>query len=100
MYWGLTVLTPGCVAFRLPVQRRTLRALIGVPAFLPIPPQPAQRAADPEWRFLARAAFGPRSLFCSRAGFRHFMTDLAAGEGRDKRQPGSASAPRWSVGDK
>jgi hypothetical protein len=28
------------------------------------------------------------------------MTDFAAAEGRDMRQPASASAPRWSVGDK
>ena len=43
----------------------------------PIPPQPAQRAADKEWRFRARAASGPRSPTCSRDGFRFGLTDLS-----------------------
>jgi len=49
MYEGLTANIPGCVAFSLPVQRRNL-----VPrdsSVFPIPPQPAQRAVDMEWRF-------------------------------------------------
>jgi len=74
MYKGLTAKTPGCVAFSLPVQRRNLRNF-GDSSVFPIPPQPAQRAADKEWRFRARAASGPRLPSCSRDGFRHGTTD-------------------------
>ena len=74
MYRGLTVKTPGCVAFSLPVQRRNLPNL-GDSSVFPIPPQPAQRAADKERRFRAQAASGPRIPSCSRDGFRHGMTD-------------------------
>jgi hypothetical protein len=74
MYKGLTAKTPGCVAFSLPVQRRNLR-ILEIPASFRSPPQPAQRAADKEWRFRARAASGPRSPSCSRDGFRHGITD-------------------------
>jgi hypothetical protein len=74
MYRGLTAKTPGCVAFSLPVQRRKLRN-IGESSVLPIPPQPAQRAADKERRFRARAVSGPRLPSCSRDGFRHGITD-------------------------
>jgi hypothetical protein len=69
MYEGLTANTPGCVAFSLPVQRRNLRNL-GDSSVFPIPPQPAQRAADKERRFRARAACGPRLPSCSRDGFK------------------------------
>jgi len=68
MYGGLTANTPGCVAFSLPVQRRNLRSL-GDSSVFPNPPQPAQRAADKERRFRARAAYGPRLPSCSRDGF-------------------------------
>jgi hypothetical protein len=74
MYEGLTAKTPGCVAFSLPVQRRSLRNF-GDSSVFPIPPQPAQRAADKERRFRARAASGPRSPDCSRDRFRHDITD-------------------------
>ena len=78
MYKGLTAKTPGCVAFSLPVQRRNLR-ILGDSSVFPIPPrpaqQPAQRAADKERRFRARAASGPRLPSCSRDGFRHGITD-------------------------
>ena len=77
MYRGLTAKTPGCVAFSLPVQRRNLRNSEGSSVF-PIPPQPAQRAADKERRFRARAASGPRLPSCSRDGFRHGITDYRA----------------------
>jgi len=77
MYRGLTVKTPGCVAFSLPVQRRNFRNL-GASGVFPIPPQPAQRAADKERRFPARAASGPRLPSCSRDGFRHGITDYRA----------------------
>ena len=65
MYKGLTAKTPGCVAFSLPVQRRSLRNF-GDSSVFPIPPQPAQRAADKERRFRARAASSPRLPSCSR----------------------------------
>ena len=68
-------LTPGCVAFSLPVQRRFLRTIVRGSSVFPIPPRPAQRAADPEGRFRARAASAPRSLSCSQGGFRRFMTE-------------------------
>jgi hypothetical protein len=42
------------------------------------PPQPAQRAADKERRFRARAASGPRSPSCSRDGSRFGLTDYRA----------------------
>jgi len=42
------------------------------------PPQPAQRAADKERRFRARAASGPRSPSRSRDGFRFGLTDYRA----------------------
>jgi hypothetical protein len=74
MYRMLTAKTPGCVAFSLPVQRRNLLST-GDSSVFPIPPQPAQRAADKERRFRARAASGPRSPICSRDGFRHGRTD-------------------------
>jgi len=74
MYRGLTAKTPGCVAFSLPVQRRNLRKF-GDSSVFPIPPQPAQRAADKERRFRARAASSPRLPSCSRDSFRHGITD-------------------------
>ena len=74
MYKGLTVKTPGCVAFSLPVQRRNFRNF-GDSSVFPIPPRPAQRAADKERRFRARAASGPRLPSCSRDGFRNGMAD-------------------------
>ena len=80
MYRGLTAKTPGCVAFSLPVQRRNLRISEDSSVF-PIPPQPAQRAADKEWRFRARAASGPRLPSCSRDGFRHGITDYPGRKG-------------------
>ena len=42
------------------------------------PPQPAQRAAEKEWRFQARAASGPRSPSRSRDGSRFGTTDYRA----------------------
>ena len=56
------------------MQRRNLQNL-GDSSVFPIPPKPAQRAADKEWRFRARAASGPRSPACSRDGSRHGITD-------------------------
>ena len=79
MYKGLTVKTPGCVAFSLPVQRRNFRNL-GASGVFPIPPQPAQRAADKERRFPARAASGPRLPSCSRDGFRNGGADYPGRE--------------------
>ena len=79
MYKGLTVKTPGCVAFSLPVQRRNFRDL-GNSSVFPIPPRPAQRAADKEWRFPARAASGPRLPACSRDGFRNGAADYQGRE--------------------
>ena len=81
MYKGLTAKTPGCVAFSLPVQRRNFRNL-GDSSVFPIPPQPAQRAADKEWRFRARAASGPRLPSCSRDGFRNGITDYPGRKAR------------------
>ena len=81
MYKGLTAKTPGCVAFSLPVQRRNLRSRRDSSVF-PIPPQPAQRAADKERRFRARAASGPRLPSCSRDGFRHGITDYPGRKAR------------------
>jgi hypothetical protein len=89
MYKGLTVKTPGCVAFSLPVQRRNFRNL-GDSSVFPIPPQPAQRAADKEWRFPARAASGPRLPSCSRDGFRNGVADYP---GRKAPICGSRRAP-------
>ena len=74
MYEGLKANTPGCVAFSLPVQRRNLR-ILKIPASFRSTPQPAQRAADKEWRFRARVVSGPRLPSCSRDGFRHGITD-------------------------
>ena len=93
MYRVLTAKTPGCVAFSLPVQRRNLHS--GDSSVFPIPPQPAQRAADKERRFRARAASGPRSTICSRDGFRHGITDYPGLKGPicDGRR-----APRRRVG--
>src|SRR3981189_1257879 len=88
MYKGLKAKTPGCVAFSLPVQRRSLRNFEDSSVF-PIPPQPAQRAGDRERRVRARAAVGPRSLFCSRDGFRHGITDYP-----DLKVPIGVTAPR------
>jgi hypothetical protein len=68
MYKELTVKTPGCVAFSLPVQRRNFRSLRNSGVF-PIPPRPAQRAADKEGRFRARAASCPRLLSLSGDSF-------------------------------
>ena len=48
----------------------------------PIPPRPAQRAADKERRFRARAASGPRLPSCSRDGFRRDNTDYRTAEAR------------------
>ena len=73
MYRGLTVKFPV-------VSRSASRCSAGTfeiraSSVFPIPPQPAQRAADKERRFRARAASGPRLPSCSRDGFRHGMTD-------------------------
>jgi hypothetical protein len=81
MYKGLTVKTPGCVAFSLPVQRRNFRYL-GASSVFPIPPRPAQRAADKERRFPARAASGPRLPSCSRDGFRNGIAGYPAARRR------------------
>jgi hypothetical protein len=89
MYKGLTVKTPGCVAFSLPVQRRNFRDL-GNSSVFPIPPRPAQRAADKEWRFPARAASGPRLPACSRDGFRN---GAAYYQGREAPICGGRRAP-------
>jgi hypothetical protein len=89
MYRGLTVKTPGCVAFSLPVQRRNFRNL-GDSSVFPIPPQPAQRAADKEWRFQARAASGPRLPSCSRDGSRNGVAEYP---GRKAPICGSRRAP-------
>ena len=59
------------------MQRRNLRKS-EVPASFRSPPRPAQRAADKERRFRARAASGPRLPSCSRDGFRHGITDYRA----------------------
>jgi len=97
MYRGLTVKTPGCVAFSLPVQRRNLHSEDS--SVFPIPPRPAQRAADKERRFRARAASGPRLPSCSRDGFRHGKTDYWAAR-PDMRWPASALAPRRAFSDR
>ena len=87
MYEGLKANTPGCVAFSLPVQRRNLRNF-GDSSVFPIPPQPAQRAADKERRFRARAVSGPRLPSCSRDGFRHDLTDYRGLQRPDMRTAG------------
>lgn len=59
MFSGLTVLTSGCVAFSLPVPRQSAASspmTFCSSGVFPVPPKPAQRAADKEWRFQARAA--------------------------------------------
>jgi hypothetical protein len=90
MYKGLTVKTPGCVAFSLPVQRRNFRNL-GASSVFPIPPQPAQRAADTERR---SSPSGVRSqvtiLFQGRLQTRH--NRLSGPQGADMRWPASALA--------
>jgi len=50
----------------------------GDSSVFPALPQPAQRAADKEWRFQARAASGPRSPSRSRDGSRFGITDYRA----------------------
>jgi hypothetical protein len=65
----------------------------------PIPPRPAQRAADKERRFRARAASGPRLPSCSRDGFRNGKTDYWAAR-PDMRWPASALAPRRAFSDR
>src|SRR6185437_5651462 len=50
MYGMLTANSPSCVVFSLLVQRRNLRCR-GFQRLFPVPPRPAQRAADMEWRF-------------------------------------------------
>ena len=99
MYGGLTANTPGCVAFSLPVQRRNLR-YFGNSSVFPIPPQPAQRAADKEWRFRARAASGPRLPSCSRDELQTRHNRLSGPQGPDMRWPASASAPRRAFSDR
>ena len=100
MYRGLTAKTPGCVAFSLPVQRRNLRNL-GDSSVFPIPPRPAQRAADKERRFRARAASGPRLPSCSRDGLRDGVTDYPDPPmGPICKQPASALAPRRAFSDR
>ena len=99
MYRRLTAKTPGCVAFSLPVQRRSLRNF-GDSSVFPIPPQPAQRAADKERRFRARAASSPRLPSCSRDSVRHGITDYPDPTGPDMRWPASALAPRRAFSDR
>ena len=48
----------------------------------PIPPQPAQRAVDMEWRFRARAASSPRLPSWCRDDFRHGITEYRAARHR------------------
>jgi hypothetical protein len=59
MYGVLTAITPGCVAFSLPVQRRN-RLFWTIPAFF----RPSQSQREPrgrkEGRFLAQVASDPR----------------------------------------
>jgi hypothetical protein len=66
----------------------------------PIPPRPAQRAAEQERRFRARAASGPRLPSCSRDGFRHGITDYPDRTRSDMRWPASALAPRRVFSDR
>jgi hypothetical protein len=73
MYKGLTAKTPGCVAFSLPVQRRTLD--LEDSSVFPIPPQASAARGGHGGRFRARAASGPRLPSCSRDGFKHGITD-------------------------
>src|SRR3954447_18575747 len=54
----------------------------------PIPPQPAQRAADKERRFRARAVSGPTVPSYSRDSFRNGRTDYPASQGADMRTAG------------
>jgi hypothetical protein len=72
----------------------------GDSSVFPIPPQPAQRAADTERRFRARAASGPRLPSCSRDGFRDGITDYPDPSGPDIRWPADASAPRRAFSDR
>src|SRR5438477_4892736 len=73
----------------------------GVSSVFPIPPQPAQRAADKEWRFRARAASGPRVHIIPRDGFRYGRTDYPASR-PDMRTAGErfGAAPGLSATDK
>jgi hypothetical protein len=77
MYGVLTANTPGCVAFSLPVQRRNLQARRSQRVF-PVPPQPAPRAADMEWRFEPERRPVPDTFCVARGGLRHGRTDYSA----------------------
>src|SRR5262249_37934367 len=67
MYGVLTAISPGCVAFSLPVQRWNL-LILEIPAFSAPPFRAsASRAAGKKGRLPARGAFGPAHLR-SRAG--------------------------------
>jgi hypothetical protein len=77
MYGGLTAITPGCVAFSLPVQRRNLRFLGDSSVFPPSPSR--QRGA----RLPGRGGFEPErypapSRF--RGGFREATWPLSGSE--------------------
>ena len=71
----------------------------GVSSVFPIPPQPAQRAADKERRFRARAASGPRLPFCSRDGF-DSAQPIVGPQGAGMRSPAGALAPRRAVSER
>jgi hypothetical protein len=77
MYGVLTANTPGCVAFSLTVQRWNLQARRSQRAF-PVPPQPAPRAADMEWRFEPERRPVPDTFCVARGGLRHGRTDYSA----------------------
>ena len=79
MYGVLTANTPGCVAFSLPVQRWNLQERRGQRVF-PVPPQPAPRAADMEWRFEPERRPVPDTFCVARGGLRHGRTDYSAPE--------------------
>ena len=66
----------------------------------PIPPQPAQRAADKERRFRARAASGPRLPSCSRDGFPTRHNRLSGPSRPDMRIAGERFGAGLSATDK
>jgi hypothetical protein len=87
MYRGLTAKTPGCVAFSLPVQRRNLRNL-GDSSVFPIPPRPAQRAADRSGGFEPERRPVPGYHLVPGTVYRDGVTDYPAPTGPDMRTAG------------
>jgi len=98
MYKGLTVKTPGCVAFSLPVQRRNLRTPKIPASFRPS----TASAARGRQGAAVSSPSGVRSqvtIVFQGTALRGDRTDYWAA-GPDMRWPASASAPRRAFSDR